>query len=75
MNLFSFWLVGVPVGWALCFSGGLGVFGLWWGLFAGLGSVTAIYAFLWARVDWGWEAAQAALTAKLLRAEAGGSQT
>jgi MATE family multidrug resistance protein len=35
-NLFGHWLVGLPLGYALCFVLGLGVVGLWWGLSTGL---------------------------------------
>ena len=32
----SGWLVGLPLGYLLCFGWGLGVVGLWWGLSTGL---------------------------------------
>src|SRR4051794_4089521 len=35
-NLAGHWFVGLPLGYVLCFSAGLGVVGLWWGLSAGL---------------------------------------
>lgn len=35
-NLVGHWVVGLPLGYLLCFSAGLGVVGLWWGLSAGL---------------------------------------
>ncbi len=35
-NLAGHWLVGLPLGYLLCFRWGLGVVGLWWGLSAGL---------------------------------------
>lgn len=35
-NLAGHWLLGLPLGYALCFSFGLGVVGLWWGLSTGL---------------------------------------
>jgi len=35
-NLVGHWIVGLPLGYLLCFSAGLGVVGLWWGLSAGL---------------------------------------
>lgn len=56
MNLFSFWAVGVPVGWWLCFRTPLGVFGLWWGLSAGLGTLALLYAAAWVTTDWEREA-------------------
>ena len=35
-NLAGHWFVGLPLGYALCFTLGLGVVGLWWGLSSGL---------------------------------------
>ena len=35
-NLAAHWLVGLPLGYALCFQFGWGVIGLWWGLSVGL---------------------------------------
>ena len=35
-NLVGHWFFGLPLGYLLCFRGGLGVVGLWWGLSAGL---------------------------------------
>jgi MATE family multidrug resistance protein len=35
-NLGGHWLVGLPLGYLLCFHWGYGVVGLWWGLSAGL---------------------------------------
>lgn len=35
-NLTGHWLVGLPLGYLLCFRWGLGVVGLWWGLSVGL---------------------------------------
>ena len=35
-NLAGHWLIGLPLGYALCFAAGLGVRGLWWGLSVGL---------------------------------------
>jgi len=35
-NLAGHWLVGLPLGYLLCFHWGRGVVGLWWGLSAGL---------------------------------------
>lgn len=49
INLFGFWLVGLPVGIWLAFSRGLGPQGLWWGLVIGLIGVAA--ALVW-RVRW-----------------------
>jgi MATE family multidrug resistance protein len=35
-NLAGHWLIGLPLGYVLCFKTGLGVRGLWWGLSLGL---------------------------------------
>jgi MATE family multidrug resistance protein len=35
-NLAGHWLIGLPLGYLLCFRWGLGVVGLWWGLSTGL---------------------------------------
>jgi multidrug resistance protein, MATE family len=35
-NLAGHWLLGLPLGYTLCFAAGLGVVGLWWGLSTGL---------------------------------------
>lgn len=35
-NFAGHWLIGLPLGYLLCFRVGLGVIGLWWGLSAGL---------------------------------------
>lgn len=48
-NLVGHWLLGLPLGWALCFPGGMGVVGLWIGLSAGLIAVGAVLVLLWAR--------------------------
>jgi len=36
MQAAAFWLVGVPVAWALAIPAGLGATGLWWGIGAGI---------------------------------------
>jgi MATE family multidrug resistance protein len=35
-NLVGHWFLGLPLGFALCFSASLGIVGLWWGLSTGL---------------------------------------
>jgi MATE family multidrug resistance protein len=49
VNLMAHWLLGLPVGYTLCFLLGLGVFGLWLGLSAGLIVVAALLLFVWSR--------------------------
>lgn len=41
VNLFGYWLLGLPVSYALGFSSGWGPEGLWWGLVLGLAVVAA----------------------------------
>jgi MATE family multidrug resistance protein len=36
VTIVSYWVVGLPVGWALAFKLGMGPVGLWWGLTCGL---------------------------------------
>ena len=45
-NLFSFYLIGLPLAWLLAFRAGLGIVGIWWGLAAGLACVAGILC-LW----------------------------
>ncbi len=47
INLLGFWLIGLPASLGLAFGLDLGPVGLWWGLVAGLGAVSA---FMLARV-------------------------
>jgi MATE family multidrug resistance protein len=47
INLFGFWLIGLPVSVFLAFVAGAGPAGIWWGFVAGLGSVAV---FLLGRV-------------------------
>jgi len=44
ITLFSYWVVGMPVGWWLAFHHGMGARGMWVGLIAGL-SVAAVMLF------------------------------
>lgn len=46
MTTIAYWVVGMPLGWALTFPLGMGAAGMWWGLIAAL-SVAAL--LLWAR--------------------------
>ena len=48
-NLVGYWLVGLPLGYALCFGLGLGVAGLWLGLCAGIVSVAGVLLTVWVR--------------------------
>jgi MATE family multidrug resistance protein len=46
-NLAGHWLLGLPLGYTLCFPLGLGVIGLWWGLSAGLIVCGAVLLAVW----------------------------
>ncbi|CAN5855250.1 MATE family efflux transporter [soil metagenome] len=58
-NLFAYWTLGLPLGYFLCFGGGLGVVGLWIGLSAGLVVVGSSLLAIWARKSSGWGHADA----------------
>ncbi len=45
ISLIAYWVIGLPVGYFLCFKAGFGVSGIWTGLLVGL-SVAAILLFL-----------------------------
>lgn len=47
INVIGFWLIGLPVSWALAFRNGGGAIGLWWGIVVGL---AAVAVFLLVRV-------------------------
>jgi multidrug resistance protein, MATE family len=48
-NLGAHWVVGLPLGYGLCFVAGLGVIGLWWGLSSGLIICGAALVIVWSR--------------------------
>jgi MATE family multidrug resistance protein len=47
VNLLAHWLVGLPIGYTLCFLLGWGVYGLWIGLSLGLIIVGVILLYVW----------------------------
>ncbi len=49
VNLIGYWLLGLPLGWLLCFGRGAGVLGLWIGLCAGLVTVALTLLLVWTR--------------------------
>jgi multidrug resistance protein, MATE family len=49
VNLGGYWLFGLPVGYALCFHYGLGIYGLWWGLTVALIVISIALLWLWQR--------------------------
>jgi MATE family multidrug resistance protein len=51
VNLMGHWLLGLPVGYLLCFSFGYGVTGLWMGLSVGLIVVGSVLLFAWSRLQ------------------------
>jgi MATE family multidrug resistance protein len=61
-NLAGHWLIGLPIGWWLCFRTGWGAAGLWLGLSAGLIIVGAALVIVWHRAT-GPHALQARLLA------------
>jgi MATE family multidrug resistance protein len=48
-NLVGHWFIGLPIGYALCFSLGAGVTGLWWGLSIGLIVCAVVLLWVWHR--------------------------
>lgn len=52
LNFIGFWLVGAPVGYALCFHADLGVGGLWWGITIGLGCTSLLAMAMMSRLNW-----------------------
>jgi multidrug resistance protein, MATE family len=48
-NLAAHWLIGLPIGYWLCFSAGWGARGLWWGLSLGLIVAGVVLTTVWAR--------------------------
>jgi MATE family multidrug resistance protein len=48
-NLAGHWLIGLPLGYTLCFVSGFGVIGLWWGLSTGLIICGVSLLIVWAR--------------------------
>jgi MATE family multidrug resistance protein len=48
-NIVGYWVLGLPVGYSLCFQHGWGVVGLWFGLSAGLILVSLALTVAWTR--------------------------
>ncbi len=50
-NLGGYWLLGLPIGWVLCFRLGQGVSGLWYGLTLALILIALLLLFYWQRLS------------------------
>jgi MATE family multidrug resistance protein len=48
-NLVGYWMIGLPVGYVLCFHFHLGVYGLWWGLTMALVVIAGALLYTWGR--------------------------
>jgi MATE family multidrug resistance protein len=48
-NFVAYWLIGLPVGYLLCFKLGWGAIGVWIGLCAGLMMIGSVLLFTWHR--------------------------
>lgn len=59
-NIVGHWVLGLPVGYYLCFVHGQGVVGLWRGWVVGLTAVGVILVLVWSRVSRGFELRSAA---------------
>ena len=51
-NFVAYYVVGLPLGWMMCFKWGHGVTGLWDGMLAGLAVADAIFVWCICRSDW-----------------------
>jgi len=49
VNFVGYWLLGLPLGYLLCFRSGYGVMGLWWGLTLALILISLALLFAWQR--------------------------
>jgi len=70
----AFYAVGLPIGFALCFAAGLGLFGLWWGLCIGVCSCMVGFYIIIYRFHWPTEAQRAQERALTEAAEAESAQ-
>jgi MATE family multidrug resistance protein len=73
VNIFAFWILGIPLGAALAFGARMGIEALWIGISVGLTAGSICFATLLRRVDWSLEAKQALLrSTRVGRGEAAG---
>lgn len=49
VNFAGYWLFGLPIGYALCFRYGFGIYGLWLGLTIALVAIAVMLLWLWER--------------------------
>lgn len=61
VNLFAFWVLGIPLGAALAFGARMGIEALWIGISVGLTAGSICFGTLLHHVDWSHEARQALL--------------
>ena len=47
LNFIGYWIIGLPLGYWLCFSGNLGVFGVWIGLTIALVFIAMLVLLEW----------------------------
>jgi MATE family multidrug resistance protein len=47
--LLGYWVLALPIGWALAFPAGVGIRGLWYGMLVGLFSVGVALLLVWVR--------------------------
>ena len=50
-NLCGYWVIGLPIGYLLCFSFGQGVYGLWYGLTLALVLISLLLLIYWQRLS------------------------
>jgi MATE family multidrug resistance protein len=50
VNLFAYWVIGLPIGYTLAFVFGHGGHGLWWGLSAGLAVAALLHSLRFRRL-------------------------
>jgi MATE family multidrug resistance protein len=51
LNLVGYWVIGLPLGYVLCFRGGLGIFGVWIGLTISLVFIASLMLLEWRKLS------------------------
>lgn len=59
VNLFTYYIIGLPIGCVLGFKTSLGVAGIWWGVIIGVLCQTIVLIIITARTDWNAEVVKA----------------